>query len=281
MNRKNIISIQTKNSGRQIAAAADSILGSRKEQQDFAGLVVEKNQVLAVVCDGMGGLEGGALASSSAVELLVSDYQEQRPEAGFTEFLSKEAIKMDQCVAMQTNQEGTLLRGGCTMAAVIVSDGLLYWLSVGDSRIYVLRGDSMVLVTRDHNYLRELEEALGRGEITKDYYESELLTKRTDALTNYIGMGGIRRMERNANPLELMDGDMILLCSDGLYKRLEEDQIKAMIVDNQISVQVAVRRLNRMVMDLTVKGQDNTTVVLIQYHAPSEPLQYQKIQEEG
>ena len=167
------------------------------------------------------------------------------------------------------------------MAAVIVSDGLLYWLSVGDSRIYVLRGDSMVLVTRDHNYLRMLEEALERGEITKDYYENELLTKRTDALTNYIGMGGIRRMERNANPLELMDGDMILLCSDGLYKRLEEDQIKAMIMDNQISVQVAVRRLNRMVMDLTVKGQDNTTVVLIQYHALSESLQYEKIQEDG
>lgn len=88
-------------------------------------------------------------------------------------------------------------------------------------------------------------------------------------------------MERNANPLELMDGDMILLCSDGLYKRLEEDQIKAMIMDNQISVQVAVRRLNRMVMDLTVKGQDNTTVVLIQYHALSESLQYEKIQEDG
>lgn len=144
------------------------------------------------------------------------------------------------------------------------------WVSVGDSRIYVLREDTMVSVTRDHNYRRELEEALERGEINREFFDNEIQTKRSDALTNYLGMGGIRRMERSVQPLELMDGDMVLLCSDGLYKRLDEDQIKAMLIDNRVSAQVAVKRLNRMVMQKSLRSQDNTTVILIQYHKVQE-----------
>lgn len=267
MNNSNIISIQSKNSGRQITAAVDSIMGHRKEQQDFAGLIAEENRALAVVCDGMGGLNGGAAASSSAVKLLLSDYQEQKPESGFSDFLCSEAARLDQCVAVLADKDGKLLHAGATLVAVIVSDGMLDWVSVGDSRIYVLRDDTMIAITRDHNYRRELEEALERGEISKEYFENEVLTKRSDALTNYLGMGGIRRMERSAQPLPLADGDMILLCSDGVYKRLDEDQIKALLLDNKVSPQVAVSRMNRMVMQLASRGQDNTTEILIHYHS--------------
>lgn len=267
MSNSNIISIQGKDIGKQIDVAVSSIIGHRKEQQDFAGLVMEKDRVLAVVCDGMGGLNGGAEASSSAVKFLISDYQEQKPETAFSEFLCREAAQIDQYVSMKTDRAGNLLHAGCTMVAVILSEGMLNWISVGDSRIYVLRGDTMLPITKDHNYRRELEEALERKEITREYFDNEILTKRSDALTNYLGMGGIRRIERNIQPLELIDGDMILLCSDGLYKRLDEDQVKAMLIDNRISPQVTVNRMNRMVMERSVKGQDNTTIILIHYHA--------------
>ncbi len=272
MSDSNIISLRTGNSDKHISAAVGSIVGHRKEQQDFAGLVVEDGQTLAVVCDGMGGLNGGFTASSSAVKLLLSDYKEQKPGAAFSEFLYNEVMKIDQHVAMKTDEDGNLLHAGCTLVAVIISDGMLDWVSVGDSRIYVLRDNAIVAVTRDHNYRRELEEALERGEITREFFENEILTKRSDALTNYLGMGGIHRMERSVQPLELMDGDMVLLCSDGLYKRLDEDQIKALLIDNKVSVQVAVNRINRMVMQQAVKGQDNTTVILIQYHRVQEEI---------
>lgn len=270
MNSANVISIREKGAGGQILAAVDSIIGTRREQQDFAGLIVEENQVLGVVCDGMGGLEGGSVASSSAVQLLLDDYREIRPKSAFSEFLCREAARMDQCVLAKTDRDGKPLRAGCTLVAVMISGGRMDWVSVGDSRIYVLREDTMVSVTRDHNYRRELEEALERGEINREFFDNEIQTKRSDALTNYLGMGGIRRMERSVQPLELVDGDMVLLCSDGLYKRLDEDQIKAMLIDNQVSVQVAVKRLNRMVMQKSLRSQDNTTVILIQYHKVQE-----------
>ncbi len=275
MNSSNMISIQAKNPGRtnfgkRVSAAMDSVIGHRKEQQDFAGMVVEDGQVLAVVCDGMGGLDGGSEASSSAVKLLLSDYQEQRPASAFSDFLCSEAVRLDQCVSMKTDAAGKPLHAGSTMVAVILSDGMLDWVSVGDSRIYVVRDGAMVPLTRDHNYRRELEEALERGEITRGYFETEVSTKRADALTNFLGMGGIRRMDRSIQPLELMDGDMILLCSDGLYKRLDEDQIKALLMDNRVSAQVTVRRLNRMVMQKALRGQDNTTVIVIHYGKTQE-----------
>lgn len=266
MNNTNIITVGEKHAGGPVQAAAGSILGHRKEQQDFAGLVVEDRQILAAVCDGMGGLNGGAVASSGAVRLLLEDYQEERPREDFSGFLCREAARMDQWVASRTGPEGEPLHAGCTLVAVILSEGMLDWVSVGDSRIYVLREDTMVTVTRDHNYRRELEEALERGEISREYFENEIVTKRSDALTNFLGMGGIRRMERSVQPLELMDGDMVLLCSDGLYKRLDEDQIKAMLIDNRASAQVAVNRMNRMVMQQALRGQDNTTLILIHYH---------------
>lgn len=269
--------IQQINSGGdgQISAAVYSIIGHREYQQDFAGLLVEQNQALAVVCDGMGGLNGGERASRDAVAGLLSDYRKNPPKERLAEFLCAEAARMDEIVYGLRDKKGAPLKAGSTVVSVIVQDGMLYWMSVGDSRIYVLRGDSMVPVTRDHNYRRELEEALARGDISKEQFEKESHTRRAEALTNYLGMGGLRRIEWNAQPFCLEDGDEILLCSDGLYKSLDEHQIKAMLLDNRVSVRVAARRLVRMALDQAVKSQDNTTVILLAYHkAQAEEEEY-------
>lgn len=270
MNDTNIIIRQKRNENSFIEASAFSIIGHREYQQDFAGLVIENKTALAVVCDGMGGLNGGEQASREAVQLLLEDYDREKPGQQFTEFLCREAVRMDQLVCGLTNSQGQLLKAGSTTVSVIVHDGKLYWMSVGDSRIYVLRGTSIVSVTRDHNYRRELEDMMARGEITRERFRAEASTRKADALTSYLGMGGLRRIERNMKPFPLEEGDMILLCSDGLYKSLDEHQIQAMILDNQISLTVAVRRLVRMAKELAVKSQDNTTAVLLRYDGVSE-----------
>lgn len=260
--------IQQMNSGGDgpVSAAVYSIIGHREYQQDFAGLLVEPDQALAVVCDGMGGLNGGERASREAVAGLLADYRKNPPTERFSKFLCAEAAKMDEVVYGLRDETGAPLKAGSTVVSVIVRDGMLYWMSVGDSRIYVLRGDSMVPVTRDHNYRRELEEVLARGDISREQFEKESHTRRAEALTNYLGMGGLRRIEWNAQPFALEDGDEILLCSDGLYKSLDVHQIKAMLIDNRVSVRVAAKRLVRMALDQAVKSQDNTTVILIAYH---------------
>lgn len=251
---------------KKIETAIYSIIGHREYQQDFAGIIKEKDAALAVICDGMGGLSGGERASREAVHLLLDDYQEKQLAAYQTEFLCKEAERMDMAVHQLKTETGELLNAGSTTVTVIVNKGKLHWMSVGDSRIYVLRGDSMAQVTRDHNYRRELEDALARGEISLERFQVESATKRAEALTSYLGMGGLKWIEHNGKPFDLEDGDIILLCSDGLYKSLDEHQIQAMILDNEVSMQIAAKRLVRMALKMAVRSQDNTTVILLRYH---------------
>lgn len=87
-----------------------------------------------------------------------------------------------------------------------------------------------------------------------------------EALTSYLGIGNIKRIGKSRQEILLKPGDQLLLCSDGLYKSLSSDQIKAMLIDNQIDVRVSVRRLVDMALAKASKKQDNTTVILIQYH---------------
>lgn len=265
MNDTNIIQRDDGSKGREIQAAAYSIIGHREYQQDFAGLDIGKDRALAVICDGMGGLNGGERASREAVELLLGDYGKNPPDGQFAEFLCAEAARMDRLVYGLKDEAGDPLKAGSTVVSVMVRDGALYWMSVGDSRIYVLRGDSMVAVTKDHNYRRELSEMLERKEISKERFESEAHTRKAEALTNYLGMGGLRRIEWNSQPFPLEDQDEVLLCSDGLYKSLDVHQIKAMLTDNRVSVRVAAKRLVRMALSQAVKSQDNTTVILLKY----------------
>ena len=73
-------------------------------------------------------------------------------------------------------------------------------------------------------------------------------------------------MDINRAPLEMMDGDMVLLCSDGLFKSLNDSQIKALVKDNDIDMDIAADRLCQMALSKRRGGQDNTSVLLLQYH---------------
>ncbi|WP_432627734.1 PP2C family protein-serine/threonine phosphatase [Brotaphodocola sp.] len=265
MSDSNVIERIQNRENSPICGAVYSIIGDREYQQDFAGLVVEEKGTLAVVCDGMGGLNGGEVASREAVRLLLQDYEHIDPKLGMPQFLLAEASRMDQLVSMMKDSNGKDLHAGSTVVSVIVQNGQLFWMSVGDSHIYVFRRPTMVRVTKDHNYRQEVTEALEHGEISFDQYEQELNTKKVEALTSYLGMGGLWKVERNLHPLMLEDGDEILLCSDGLYKSLEEQQIQALLEDNYSSVPVAVKRLVRMAWEQSTGHQDNTTAILLKY----------------
>lgn len=272
MNEINIIQQQNGGDNGEITAHVYSIIGNRNYQQDYAGIIVDPERVLAVICDGMGGMNGGETASKEATNVLISSYLAEQDSESVSDFFCREAKKMDETVANLKNPDGTPMKAGSTVVSVIIREGQMYWLSVGDSRIYLLRDGSMVPVTRDHNYRRELDEMLEKGTITQEYYLKEATGRRAEALTSYLGMGGLRRIECNMRPFPLEDGDIILLCSDGLYKSLDECQIRAMIEDNQISLEIATRRLVKMALQQAVKKQDNTTAILIRYHAGEKEI---------
>ncbi len=241
------------------------IIGTREYQQDFAYIYTDKRDVLGILCDGMGGLNGGEAASQTAVQVMADAFLQEKPQSRIPEFFFHTAQEMDRKVAGLRNQEGRPLNAGTTALAALIRDGELYVMSVGDSKIYLIREDKIRALTREHNYRLQLTEQRDAGMISAKKFEEESNTRMAEALISYVGMNGLARTDINRQPFLLQDGDIVLLCSDGLYKAMSEQKIYAMIRDNDFDMELAVDRLLDMSQNCAERTQDNTTVILMKY----------------
>lgn len=241
-----------------------TIIGTRSYQQDALFVKQYDGDVtLAVVCDGMGGLNGGEVASNTAVKTLVEDFDQVGDFSNVPQFLEKEAVKLDGCVADLEDEYGNSLGGGCTIVCVVTKGNQMYFLSVGDSRIYVVRDGNIQAINRDHNFRLQLDTMLREGQITEEEYRQQ--EDQAEALISFLGIGNVSLIDHNTEPLMLCENDLIILCSDGLYKRLSNEAILDIVDDNQNSMQSVAERLNQVVMQLTQRNQDNTSIILLKY----------------
>lgn len=242
---------------------AGGIIGTREYQQDYGYLYADGEKTFGILCDGMGGLEGGERASKTAVERMAEDFQRKQPRRQILDFFVEEVHKTDKEVAGLRDRNGRNMRAGTTMLAALMSNGRLSFLSVGDSKIYLIRGMKIQAITPEHNYRLKLNEDLEMGRITSEKYRIEIDTPKAEALISFIGMNGVTRIYTNTIALE--KGDIVLMCSDGLYKCMSDEQILAMVRDNDIDMEMAADRLLIMSEKCARRGQDNTTVILMRY----------------
>lgn len=257
-------SIDRKENALHIEIGQSSIIGTRSYQQDALFVAkYENGMTLAVICDGMGGLNGGELASNTAVKMLVNDFKSVNDFSEVPIFLEREVVRLDECVADLEDEYGNALGCGCTLVCVVTKGNGMYFISAGDSRIYIVRDNDIQAINRDHNFRLQLDTMLRNGQITEKEYEMQ--ENQAEALISYLGMGNISLTDSNTEPFYLEENDLILLCSDGLYKRLSNEQILDIVLDNQNSMQVIAERLNKVVMQLTQRNQDNTSVILLRY----------------
>lgn len=247
-----------------------SATGNRQYQQDAAYITPskvlaanKKTRVMAIVCDGMGGMADGGKASQTAIQMMVQGFQniEKLPEVNIPAFFQQGIVTIDKTIYTFPKENG---RGsGTTMVACIVEDNRLYWASVGDSRIYILRGNQMQQVTRDHNYWLKLQEKVAAGEMT---YEEACRHKQKEALISFLGMGNVSLMDINTTPFELQFGDVVMLCSDGITKTLSDERIKQIITADAVRPDQKAEALVEAATHTNAHSQDNTTVALIHYH---------------
>lgn len=250
-----------------VESAISSVIGARESQQDSCYVDVEEDgNAIGIICDGMGGLAGGEIASQNAVRMFIEDYEQVRHElTNFYSFFLEEMIEIDSMVAELTDEAGNLLSAGTTLVAVSVKNGNFQWISVGDSKIYILRGDSVYSMAMEHNYLTLLNQRLREGSISEEEYASEV--GRGAALISYLGMGNISLMDAYPQPVPLMDGDIILLCSDGLYKALTERQITETVHSYPGNLDAAASALQEQAAIAAGVTQDNTSIVMLSYRA--------------
>ncbi|MDR1017547.1 MAG: protein phosphatase 2C domain-containing protein [Lachnospiraceae bacterium] len=245
-----------------------SDIGTRDYQQDAYYVTAPTSQDIdmpsrsyGVVCDGMGGLSDGEKASQMAVEYFKKGLEQinlfQETPVLFQEMLKQ----LDDEIFVQLAHE---IKGkaGTTLVAGIIEGNLLRWVSVGDSRIFLIRGDEILPVVREHNYRLILEEQVKQGIISKAAIEGN---PKKDALISYLGLGNIKLIDINKDGFPLIDKDVVVLCSDGLTKILSQEDIKNTVKSSITDMEEAGKKLLLEARNGRGKNQDNTTVVLMQY----------------
>ena len=108
---------------------ASSILGGRKYQQDYGYYYTDRRQVLGIVCDGMGGLQGGERASQTAVETMVQEFFQAKDIVSVPDFLLQTAERMNRAVLDLKDDKGKGLDAGTTLVAAYFSENKMYWVS--------------------------------------------------------------------------------------------------------------------------------------------------------
>ncbi|MCL2747053.1 MAG: protein phosphatase 2C domain-containing protein [Oscillospiraceae bacterium] len=236
-------------------------IGSRDSQQDSFAIsdisnreLFERKGVFCVMADGMGGLPGGAAISNMATQIMLNMFIEDEVAQTPEEFLLRMLISTnDQILLNMAGYE----KGGATVVAVIVHAGKMYWISVGDSRIYLIRGGALLQINREHTYAVELDERAAHGAIT---WEAALGDPQRKALTSYLGMENIEKIDRNNQPVQLLPHDRVLLMSDGVFNALSDEEIMAtMAADPHESAFL----LEKAVLDKAMPYQDNFTAIIL------------------
>lgn len=245
-----------------------SIIGTRKYQQDAVvacnKAFLQKNNFtkgIVVLCDGMGGMNGGEIASAMTTKTIYEDYMKANP-TDVPKFLKEEVRKTDTMVYELKDELNRPMGSGSTLLCIVVDNGKLFWISVGDSRIYIIRNREMVQVTEDHNYYSILKKKAESGQIT---FEEAANDPKAEALISFIGIGKESPIDNNEQPFPLQDGDIILLCSDGLYKTLPNEEILATVLRYSDNVENAAKMLTHVVQSKQRRGQDNTTVAVLKF----------------
>jgi PPM family protein phosphatase len=205
---------------------------------------------LFAVADGMGGARGGEVASQLALETI-----ETLARAG-QGTLVEQVTQANHAVFERSQEDRSVSGMGTTLTAVRVVDGVAHLAHVGDSRAYLMRGGALRRLTDDHTLVNRMVKA---GEITPD--EADVHPHR-NVLTRVLGTEPEVRVDLQEVPL--MGGDRLLICSDGLFAMVNEDQIQA-IMETEPDAQKAADRLVRAAN--RAGGVDNITVVVLDAEA--------------
>lgn len=246
---------QPVSSGPKVAALHN--IGRRSGQQDSFDVVPCAGGLLAVVADGMGGLSDGDKVSKKIVSTFHEDAARVRPGQSFDALYQMLAHANQEVNRML----GTSLQGKCgsTLLAVLMEKDRMQWTAVGDSRIYLYRGGSLIQVNREHTYKIDLLERAVNGEMSfADLRKDAQLTR----LCSYMGMGRIKHVDGSLNTVRLLPGDRILLMSDGVFNTLSEEEI-AGVLSRFDDVEQAAAVLEKKVLEKNSPTQDNFTCVIL------------------
>lgn len=237
---------------------------TRANNQDAIGALVASTRGAAsrldfglfIVADGMGGHQDGEKASALAVQLLETEIISQvylplkRPDSEAAAPISETLLAAVEKVNAAVNQ--TVPEGGCTLTAAILVGSLLFVAHVGDTRLYLITDSNIEQITRDHTLVQRLVE-LGQltPEEAKEHPQRNVL---------YRAIGQADEVDADTLTRRLPPGAHLLLCSDGLWGSVSDDEMRDIVRRQSISPQEACGKLTALAN--TRGGTDNISVIV-------------------
>lgn len=231
-------------------------VGRRREMnQDYmftSETAVGKLPNLFIVADGMGGHKAGEYASKFTVDTMVDiirNAEKEEPVAAI-----KQAVtEANRLLIKEAEADESKAGMGTTVVAATLMDKTLYAANVGDSRLYVLNQDTITQITRDHSLI---EEMIRLGEMdkadAKDHPDKNIITR---------AVGVSPELAIDFFEIEINNGDIILLCTDGLTNMIEDEDIRRIV----LSQRDIVERTEKLIETANENGgRDNITVVLLE-----------------
>lgn len=224
------------------------------------GFFASRDQAVFAVADGMGGHEQGEVASQLALEAIVQ-HADAIAHAGPSELptnLHQALQDANAAILSRAETQDARSRMGTTVVLATICGDRLYFAHIGDSRLYLMRGEMLIQLTRDHSLVQAM---VDRGEITPD--EAAIHPLRHQ-ITRVVGGDDVVSPEIASQTLE--PNDIVLLCTDGLSGAVTQETLKS-ILTSELTSQQKADALVKAALD--AGGPDNVTAVVVAYHRPS------------
>lgn len=231
----------------------------RESNQDMYHIEqLSENTWLAIVCDGMGGTNGGNIASEMATNIISEkvkqSYKSEMDVNSIRNILISAVTSANSEIHLRSLEEKEYFGMGTTVVAAIVSENLAQIVHVGDSRAYLSANNTFTQLTADHSFVQEL---VSRGEIS----ESDAnLHPQKNLITRAVGVG--RTIDIDYDEIDVEQGNVILICSDGLTNMCSDAEIANVLSQNIPNVELSCKKLVALANEYG--GTDNITTVLVQ-----------------
>lgn len=200
--------------------ASDSFVGKRESNQDYFDAYFNRsNQMIAILCDGMGGHNGGDVASEMAVTQLGNQWLETSftHEEEVEEWLYRKINEESARIFDASNTYNDLFGMGTTLVLAVVINNQILFANVGDSRAYIYNNREVELITEDHSFANQL---YLQGEISQEEVETHT---QKHALTRSLGISN--EVEVDFFSVSADTSDYVFLCSDGLTNTLSDSEM--------------------------------------------------------
>ena len=211
----------------------------------------EKGSLL-IVADGMGGHQAGEVASKMAADIVCKEYFKINGKGNIEKNLAKSFALANKNIFAAASADPSLKGMGTTCTALLVINKQVWYAHAGDSRAYFIKNKTISRITTDHTLIQEL---LKSGELTIEQAEKH---PQRNILTNAMGTKPTLKVDTGKCDLLFETDDKLLLCSDGLYEYLSDEEIAEVV--NNATIQHAAEQL---VAEAKRRGgHDNITIVL-------------------